>query len=45
MKNREIAEELNISAKAVEGHITKALKVFRVALKDYLPFVAFILVK
>ena len=45
MKNKEIAEELNISAKAVEGHITKALKVFRVALKDYLPFVAFILVK
>ncbi len=45
MKNREIAEELNISAKAVEGHITKALKIFRVALKDYLPFVAFIFVR
>lgn len=43
-KNKEIAEELNISVKAVEGHITKALKVFRVALKDYLPFVAFIFV-
>jgi RNA polymerase sigma-70 factor (ECF subfamily) len=41
-KNKEIAEELNISVKAVEGHITKALKIFRVALKDYLPFVAFI---
>jgi len=39
-KNREIAEELNISVKAVEGHITKALKVFRITLKDYLPFVA-----
>lgn len=39
-KNKEIAEELNISVKAVEGHITKALKVFRIALKDYLPFVA-----
>ncbi len=45
MKNREIAAELNISAKAVEGHITKALKIFRVALKDYLPFVAFIFVR
>lgn len=44
-KNREIAEELNISVKAVEGHITKALKVFRVALKDYLPFVAFLFVR
>jgi RNA polymerase sigma-70 factor, Bacteroides expansion family 1 len=44
-KNKEIAEELNISVKAVEGHITKALKVFRVALKDYLPFVAFLFVR
>jgi len=43
-KNKEIAEELNISVKAVEGHITKALKVFRVALKDYLPLVAFLFV-
>lgn len=43
-KNREIAEELNISVKAVEGHITKALKVFRVALKDYLPFVTFLFI-
>lgn len=43
-KNKEIAEELNISVKAVEGHITKALKIFRVALKDYLPFVAFIFI-
>ena len=43
-KNKEIAEELNISVKAVEGHITKALKVFRITLKDYLPFVAFLFV-
>lgn len=34
---REIAQELGISPKAVEYHITKALKVFRLALKDYLP--------
>lgn len=36
--NREIAEELNISIKTVEFHISKALKVFRFELKDYLPF-------
>lgn len=44
-KNKEIAEELNISLKAVEGHITKALKIFRITLKDYLPFVAFIFIR
>ena len=42
-KNREIADELGISVKAVEGHITKALKLFRSTLKDYLPLVAFLL--
>jgi len=42
MKNREIAEELGISVKAVEGHISKALKLFRTSLKDYLPIVAFL---
>lgn len=36
-KNREIAEELDISIKTVESHMSKALKVMRVALKDYLP--------
>ncbi len=44
MKNREIAEELNISVKTVEGHITKGLKTFKVALKDYLPLVAYLFV-
>ena len=43
-KNREIAEELGISVKAVEGHMTKALKLFRTTLKDYLPIVAFLFV-
>lgn len=33
---REIAEELNITVKGVDFHISKALKVLRVALKDYL---------
>ena len=42
MKNREIAEKLDISVKTVEGHISKGLKVFKVALKDYLPLVAFL---
>ncbi len=41
-KNHEVAEELNISEKAVEAQITKALKVFRVALKDFLPLVGFL---
>lgn len=39
-KNQEIAEELNISVKAVEAQMTKALGVFRVALKDFLPVLA-----
>ncbi|HEY3369910.1 MAG TPA: RNA polymerase sigma-70 factor [Prolixibacteraceae bacterium] len=43
-KYREIAEELSISVKAVEGHMTKALKVFRTNLKDYLPLVAFLFI-
>lgn len=37
-KNHEIASDLNISLKAVEAQITIALKVFRVTLKDYLPY-------
>ncbi len=35
--NKEIANELGVSVKAVEYHITKTLKVLRVTLKDYLP--------
>lgn len=42
MKNREIAEELNISIKTVEGHISKGIRTFRIALKDYLPLVAYL---
>ncbi len=36
-KNREIAKKLNISEKAVEYHITRALIILREELKDYLP--------
>ncbi len=43
-KNRDISEELGISVKTVEGHLTKAIKIFRIALKDYLPLVAFLFV-
>lgn len=40
-KNREIAEELNISIKTVEAGITKSLKLLRPALQQYLPIVFF----
>jgi RNA polymerase sigma-70 factor (ECF subfamily) len=43
-KNKDIAEELGVSVKAVEGHITKALKLFRTTLKDYLPIVAYLFI-
>jgi len=36
-KNKEIADELNITLKTVEAHMTKALKILRVKLSDYLP--------
>lgn len=35
MKNEEIASELNISKRTVETQISKALKVLRIELKDY----------
>ena len=34
---KEIAEELSISTKAVEYHITRSLKALRLELEDYLP--------
>ena len=42
-KYKEIAEELNISVKTVEGQMSKALKFMREELKEYLPFLVFIL--
>ena len=44
-KNREIATELEISIKAVEKHISKALKQIRIELQDYLPFLFLVLHK
>lgn len=43
-KNKEIAEELNISIKVVEKHISRGLKKFKESLKDYLPFVAYLFI-
>ncbi len=40
---KEIAEEKNISVKTVEAYMTKALKMLRVELKDYLPLIILLL--
>ena len=40
--NKEIAEQMGVSIKGVEYHITKALKVLRINLKDYLPLFYFL---
>ena len=40
--NKEIAQEVNLSEKSVEYHISKALKALRIALTDYLPLFYFI---
>lgn len=39
LANKEIAEKLGITTKAVEFHITKALKLFRTNLKDYMVYI------
>lgn len=39
--NKEIAEQIGISIKGVEYHISKALKALRITLKDYLPLFYF----
>ncbi|MCG8582192.1 MAG: RNA polymerase sigma-70 factor [Bacteroidales bacterium] len=43
MKNKEIAAKLGISEKAVEKHMSKALKHFRSELKEYLPMLCYIM--
>lgn len=37
LSNQEIADQLDISKRTVEKHITNALEILRVELKDYLP--------
>lgn len=39
--NKEISEIMHISVKGIEYHISKALKILRIALKDYLPLFYF----
>ncbi|UNY97528.1 RNA polymerase sigma-70 factor [Zhouia spongiae] len=38
LRHKEISEELDISIKTVENHMTKALKHMRLYLREYLPF-------
>jgi len=38
-KNKEIAAELGISLKTVEAHVSKALKLLREELREYLPLI------
>jgi len=40
--HKQISDELGLSTKSVEYHITKALKVLRITLKDYFPAILFI---
>lgn len=42
-KNAEIAEEMQVTLKAVEAHMTKALKILKTKLSDYM-FLIFILI-
>lgn len=42
LKNKEIAEQLEISVKAVEKQMTKALKILKLELKDYLPLLMYL---
>jgi RNA polymerase sigma-70 factor (family 1) len=42
LPNKVIASELDISEKAIEYHITQALKLLRVQLKDFLPMLILI---
>lgn len=44
LTNVEIAETLGISIKTVEYRISQSLKILRVKLKDYLPFISFLFV-
>ncbi len=44
LKNKEIADRLNINIKTVEKHVSKALDVFRERFSDYLPFSVLLLI-
>ena len=38
-KNKEIAQDLNVTVKTVEAHMTTALKILRLKLTEYLPLI------
>ncbi len=42
LSNRKIAEQMNLSEKSIEYHISKALKVLRLELSDYLKIILLI---
>ncbi len=42
LSNRKIAEQMNLSEKSIEYHISKALKVLRLELSDYLKIIILI---
>jgi RNA polymerase sigma-70 factor (ECF subfamily) len=44
LKNHEIAEQLGISIKTVEKHISKALQIYHNNFSDYLPIHIILLV-
>lgn len=44
LKNQEIADQLNVSIKTVEKHISKALTIYREKFSDHLPFQVFLLI-
>ena len=45
LKNKEIAEKLGVSIKAIEKHISKALSVLRLELSEYIGLLLLILLK
>jgi RNA polymerase sigma-70 factor (ECF subfamily) len=45
LKNKEIAEQLDVSVKAVEKQMTKALKILKLELKEYLSIMMYIYFK
>lgn len=45
LTHKQIAEEMGLSTKSIEFHITKALKALRIALKDYFPVFLYFLIR
>ena len=42
LKNREIAQELSISKKTVDNHISKGLSILKIHLKEFISIIVFI---